>query len=165
MVRARQRCGSAGRDCRRSPRGIALPLVLLVLVALELLSALALTDALQAARAASLAEEQARVQAAALAAVDSLAHPPDLAWLCVQPPSQPVQRRLPATNGLQVTLRWWSVGDGVLRVEVEATGTQGTRHRRLGWMRSDSVPTGPGCPTATRLLPLGQPWLGPHPEG
>lgn len=152
----------------RLRRGIALPMALLVLVALALLSALALTDALQVSRAATLAEDEARARAAVLQGIDGLGNPPDLAWLCLQPPMHPVEAVERFADGRRVERRWWTVAPGVVRVELVGVGTHGARHRRLGWMRPDSVDAGEpwvGCPRATQLLPAGTDWLGGHPEG
>lgn len=148
--------------------GIALPMALLVMVALALLSALALTDALHASRAATLAEDEARARAAALQGIEGLASPPDLAWLCLQPPMRPIAVTEDTPDGGRVERRWWMVAPGVVRVELVGIGVHGARHRRLGWMRPDSIDAAaphPGCPRATRLLPAGLDWLGGHPEG
>jgi len=149
-------------------RGIALPMALLVLVALSLLSALALTDAVQATRASVLAEDEVQARAAVLEGLAALSDPPDLAWLCLQPPMRPVQRVERRAGGRSIEWRWWMVGEGVVRVELVGIGTRGARHRRLGWMRPDSIDVSgvtPGCPSATRLVPAGAGWLGGHPEG
>ena len=119
---------------------------------------------LQASRAASLGEDAVRTRAAAISAVALLAEPPDLPWLCLQPAMQPLERTLSAADGSRVTLRWWHVGAGTMRVEVAARGPLGGRHRRVGWMRPDSL-AAVGCPGATRLLPAAEGWMGPHPEG
>ena len=153
---------------RRAPRrGIALPMVLLVLLALNLVAALALSDGVQATRTAAFAEERVRLRAAAIAAVAGLAAPPDLAWLCLQPPSVSADSTA-QVQGVRVTYRWWSVAPGAVRVQLEAAGAGGARHRRLGWMRPDSLlplDPRPGCPDARRLRPVGEGWLGPDPEG
>jgi hypothetical protein len=149
-------------------RGIALPTVLLVLTALALLSALALTDALQASRAAALGEDAVRSRAAAIAAAPSLTQPPDLAWLCLQPPGRAVAREHRAPDGSLVRLRWWNLGHGRVRAELDARGPGGSRHRRIGWLRPDppaAPDAGPGCPGASVLRPATTPWLTPHPEG
>lgn len=143
-------------------------MTLLVMLALSMLSALALTDAAQAARAATLGEDEARARAALLQAFGRLSTPPDVPWLCLQPPAQPVvvHDRLP--DGTRVERRWWMVGPGVVRVEVVGIGVGGSRQRRIGWMRPDSLePPGPwvGCPRAQRLQPIGVRWLEEHPEG
>ncbi|MBA3855078.1 MAG: hypothetical protein C0503_11735 [Gemmatimonas sp.] len=148
--------------------GIALPMALLVLVALGLLSSLALTDALQSARTATLAEDEARARAAVLDALAGASTPPDLPWLCLQPPAQPVIVVDSTPSGQRIELRWWALRPGVIRVELTGFGRHGARHRRVGWMRPDSLdptPLLPGCPAATRLLPAGPDWLGGHPEG
>jgi hypothetical protein len=143
-------------------------MVLMVLVALSVLSALSLQDALLAARVATLAEDGVRVRAAVIAGVAGLAEPPDLPWLCLQPPSAPALRVEQLADGSRLELRWWMVAPGVLRVEVAGRGPGGAQHRRVGWMRPDSLlplDPRPGCPDAQRLLPLGDDWLGAHPAG
>lgn len=154
---------------RLRPRsGIALPMAMLVMLALSLLSALALTDAVHASRAATLAEDEARARAAALQGIDGLADPPDLAWLCLQPPMRPMVVAERHADGGRVERRWWMVAPGVVRVELVGIGVHGARHRRLGWMRPDTIDAADpqlGCPLATRLLPVGSEWLGGHPEG
>lgn len=149
-------------------RGIALPMTLLVLVALGLLSALALTDALQASRVATLGEDEVLARAAMIEAVAGIGDPPDLAWLCVQPPANPVVQRTRLADGRRVERHWWMIGPGVVRVAAIGIGAAGARQRRIGWMRPDSLEPGapgPGCPRAQRLVPLGDDWLGGHPEG
>lgn len=148
--------------------GMALPMTLLVLVALGLLSALALTDALQASRAATLAEDEARARGALLEALGLATRPPDLRWLCLQPPMRPLTLVDTTPTGQRLELRWWMIGPGVVRVELVGVGRHGARHRRVGWLRPDSLDPSdprPGCPTATQLIPLGPDWLGGHPEG
>lgn len=145
-----------------------MPVVLLVLVALGLLSSLALSDALQASRVATLAEDAVRVRAAVIGGLEALAAPPDLPWLCLQPPNAPARASSSAPDGSRLLRQWWMVAPGVVRVEMEGRGPGGARHRRLGWMRPDSLlplDPRPGCPDATRLVPLGPDWLGAHPEG
>lgn len=149
-------------------RGVALPMALLVLVALGLLSSLALTDALQAARTATLAEDEARARAALLDALAAATAPPDLPWLCLQPPMLPLVVLDTTPTGQPIELRWWTIAPGVIRVELVGVGRFGARHRRVGWLRPDSMDASdprPGCPSATRLQPIGPDWLGAHPEG
>lgn len=149
-------------------RGIALPVALLMIVALGMLSALSLTDALQASRVATLAEDEALARAAALEGLSRLTAPPDVAWLCLQPPATPVVHVETLPGGQRVELRWWAVAPGVIRAEVLGVGTSGGRHRRLAWLRpvpQDPDDHRPGCPAAERLEPIGPDWLGGHPEG
>lgn len=148
--------------------GIALPIVLLVLVALGMLSSLALSDAMLAARVAALAEDEVQARAAALAADSAIRNPPDLVWLCLQPPSSPQRRVMSHQDGRRVEIVWWMLGSGLVRVQVTGIGPSGGRHRRLGWLRPDSlVPLDPrpGCPEARALTPALLSWRTAHPEG
>jgi hypothetical protein len=149
-------------------RGIALPAVLLALVALGVLSSLALIDAMLAHRASRLAEDQVRARAAALSALPQTFTPADLGWLCLQPPAAPARQTLARSDGATVELAWWVLGRGVVRAEVRARGPAGSRHRLLVSLRVDSLPTDStviGCPGATRLVPRGGGWWRPLPEG
>lgn len=149
-------------------RGIALPAVLLALVALGLLSSLALADALLASRASRFAEDAVRARAAALSSVADLFEPADLGWLCLQPPASPARRRLHRSDGSEVDLAWWVLGRGVIRGEVRSRGPQGGRYRLLVSLRVDSLApdsSAIGCPGATRLLPSGSGWWRALPEG
>jgi hypothetical protein len=153
---------------RRLRRGIALPMALLVLVALGMLSALALTDALQSSRTASLAEDEVVARAAVLDGLAKLAAPPDLAWLCLQPAASPVRTRETLPDGRAIELAWWLVAPGVVRAELVGVGAGGGRHRRIAWLRPEPLDPAdgrPGCPAAQRLVPLDSGWLGAHPEG
>ena len=152
----------------RVRRGIALPVVLLVLIALGLLSSLALFDALQAMRAARLAEDEVRARAVAITGVEGLFSPPDLPWLCLQPAAAPLGRTDIYEGEGRVRLRWWSLGSGRVRGEVVGIGLTGGRHRRLALLLADSLPTDsttPGCPGARVLRPIPKPWLSAHPDG
>lgn len=152
----------------RMRRGIALPMVLLVMLALGLLSALALFDAVQATRAGRLARDEALAYATAVAGVSGLLVPPDIAWLCLQPPSSPLRRAHAMEGGGRVELVWWSLGYGRVRGEVTGVGGGGGRQRRLAWLRADSIPLDsgtPGCPAAKRLQPMSPVWLRAHPDG
>ncbi len=152
----------------RTRRGIALPMVLLVMLALGLLSALALFDAVQATRAGRLARDEALAYAAAVAGVAALFVPPDIVWLCLQPPSSPLRRAHSTDDGGRVELVWWSLGYGRVRGEVTGVGGGGGRQRRFAWLRADSIPIDPGtpgCPAAKRLQPLSPVWLRAHPDG
>lgn len=148
--------------------GIALPVVLLVLVALALLSSLALSDAFGAARMAALSEDAAFARASASRGVVALRDPPDVHWLCLQPPTASVRHRVEVADGSRSDIYWVAVAPGVVRAEVVATGPVGARHRRLAWLRPDSVDFDdprPGCPLASRLIPADTGWLTAHPEG
>lgn len=143
-------------------------MVLLVLAAVGLLSSLLLADALQAWRAAQLATDAVRARAASVSALQGLLHPADLPWLCLQPPS--VLREASATlpDGAAVTLRWWHLGGGQVRGEVEGRGRHGGRHRRIALLRPDSLPADSlvlGCPLAGNLRPAGNDWIQHHPDG
>ena len=143
-------------------------MTLLVLVALGMLGALALLDATQAARVAALGEDEALARAAMLGAVGQLETAPDVPWLCLQPPARAIVLTDRLADGRRTERRWWMVAPGLVRVEVVGIGVGGSRQRRVGWMRPDSLePPGPlpGCPRAQRLQPIGQRWLGGHPEG
>lgn len=149
-------------------RGIALPMVLLVMLALGLLSSLALFDAVQATRAGRLAQDEALAYAAAVEGVAGLLNPPDLAWLCLQPPATPLRRDVAIEGGGRAELAWWSLGRGRVRGAVVGIGQGGGRHRRLAWLVADSVPSDvgtPGCPTAAGLRPASAKWIQAHPDG
>jgi hypothetical protein len=143
-------------------------MVVLVLAALGLMSALALSDAVQAWRASGLAEDDVRARAAALAALSGLRTPPDLAWLCLQPPHVSVWAGHPVPGGGRAELRWWSVGRGEVLAQVTGVGPRGGRRRWLAHLVPDSLPVEawvPGCPDAQGLRPAGPGWLQAHPEG
>jgi hypothetical protein len=152
----------------RARPGIALPLVLLVLIALGLLSSLGLFDALQALHAARLAEDEVQARAAAISGVEGLFTPSDLPWLCLHPPSAPLGATLDTDGEGRAELRWWSLGGGRVRGEVVGVGASGGRHRRLALLVADSLstsPAEPGCPGARALRPATAPWLLAHPDG
>jgi hypothetical protein len=143
-------------------------MVILVLAALGLLSALGLADAMLATRVAALAEERVRAHAAMLEALPALFTPPDVPWLCLRSPDAPIRVLHAASGGSRVELVWWAVGRGAVRAQITGLSPLGGRHRRLALMAPDSLPTDPGqpgCPGATRLVPAGEGWLLPHPEG
>ena len=152
----------------KTRRGIALPVVLLVLVALGLMSSLALSDALLASRVATLAEDEARARGVVLAGVEGVRTPPDLQWLCLQPPAQPVRTTQTLADGDRLELVWWMVAPGVVRAQITGVAAGGGRHRRLAWLRPDSLlpmDARPGCPDAAGLVPAADEWLVGHPEG
>lgn len=143
-------------------------MVLLVLAALGVLSALALSDAHQAWRAARFAEDQVRARALAFGALGAAQSPPDIRWLCLQPPASPIRQSLPAAAGGEVDLAWWWMGGGSARALVSAQGAEGGRYRLLVSLRVDSVSADSsviGCPAATRLLPDVGGWFRPVPGG
>jgi len=149
-------------------RGIALPMVLLTLLALTILASLALFDALQAWRAAGLAEDGVRARAAAHTALREVFAPPSVAWLCLQPPYAAVEREVSLPSGGRARISWRTLGPADQRAEVAGLGPQGARHRLLVRLTPDSLPSDPwvpGCPTATRLEPAGPDWWARHPEG
>jgi hypothetical protein len=145
-----------------------LPAVLAVLVALALLSALMLLDAVQEARVSGLAADAVRARAAAYRGV-ALAHaPPDLATLCVSGPLAEQSRTSPGADGSTATVRWRSARDGLIRAEIEGRGRTGARHRLLAEMWPDSAERVMGlyrCPDARVLRPVPGGWLEGHPEG
>lgn len=148
--------------------GIALPAVLLALVALAMLSSLALADGLQASRVAALAEDELRARAAVVGLDSLMRSPPDVVWLCLQPPAQPARLARVRADGTRIDVTWWMVESGLVRVQVSSRGPSGARHRRLAWMRPDSlVPLDPrpGCPEARGLIPAATSWRAAHPEG
>lgn len=149
-------------------RGIALPIVLLVLLALGLLSSLALGDAVLASRVAALGEDELRARAAVLAGDSLLRYPPHLALLCLQPPSVPQRRVLGRLDGGRIEVLWWMAGSGLVRAQISGVGPGGGRHRRLAWLRPDSLDPldpRPGCPEARALIPAALTWRSGHPEG
>jgi len=151
----------------RTRRGIALPMVLLVMAALGLLSALGLADAALATRVAALAEDGVRARAAALEALPQSFAPPDPAWLCLQPPHRAVSLDASVGGLGSARIVWWSVAPGEIVALAEGMGRAGGRHRRLALLTPDTLPADgePGCPDATRLRPAGTSWLLAHPDG
>lgn len=145
-----------------------MPAVLSVLVALGLLSALALSDALLDWRAATLADDAVRARAAAIRGLGSASQPPDLAALCVGGPLLSQERTIPVPGGSGATVTWRSLGNGMVRVDVAGWGLHGARHGAWGLMRPDSAERVMGlfrCPDAVRLEPVHTRWRGRHPEG
>lgn len=143
-------------------------MVVLVLVALGLLSSLALFDALQATRGARLAEDEARARAIAISGVEDLLAPPNAPWLCLQPPAAVVRATTLYGARGRVELRWWSLGRGRLRGMVVGLGPYGGQHRRVAHLAPDSLPVDSlilGCPDARGLRPAGPRWLVAHPDG
>lgn len=154
---------------RRAPRrGIALPAVLAVLVALGLLSALALTDAVRDWRVATLAEDAVRARAAALSALAAAAQPVDLGALCLAGPLAEQSMDVASAPGTRAHVRWRSLQPGIVRAEIEGEGSQGARHRMQALLTPDSAERVMGlfrCPSATRLRPAAGRWTDGHPEG
>lgn len=151
---------------RAGRHGIALPVVLAALVALALLAALALFDGMQESRAAALAADQVRAEAALQEGIDAAAHPPGLALLCVAPPLFAMRAAGRSLGGGRYSNRWVHVGDGLIRATTEGAGFGRARARAAGLFRPDSAFTGGlGCPSALRLVPAGPSWLAADPGG
>jgi hypothetical protein len=149
-------------------RGIALPMVLGVLVALGLLSALSLADATRDWRVATLAQDALLARAAALSALAAAGDPPDLAVLCSSGPMATQVRVLALDGGSSATLGWRALQPGLVRADIEGRGLHGARHRLQAYLAPDSAERVMGlfrCPTATRLVPAAGRWLDGHPEG
>lgn len=145
-----------------------LPAVLAVLVLLGLLSALALSSAVQEWRVATLAEDAVRARAAAQRGLSGADAPPDLAALCVGGPGTEQARVSAAAAGGHARVRWWPLGSGVVLAEVEGRGSHGARMRIRALLVPDSTERVGGllrCPGATRLLPVPGRWAGGDPEG
>jgi len=137
-------------------------MVLMVMIALGLLSSLALFDAVQSWRVALLAEDSVRARAAAYSAVASTFSPTDLALLCLRPPHFVVGGPVMHTANGTASVGWRSLGRGRVRAEVRGTGRNGAQFDLLVLLKPDSVPALPevlGCPAATRLVPQGRIWL------
>jgi hypothetical protein len=153
---------------RRDRRGIALPMVLLVLLALGLISSLALSDAIQAYRASGLAGDALQARSAAHRALPLAFNPPDLALLCLQPPHAEMVREVTFADGTEARISWRALTSRVHQLEVTGHGIKGARVRLLGRLTPDSLPSEPwvfGCPAATRLQPAGPDWWFRHPAG
>lgn len=149
-------------------RGIVLPAVLAVLVALALLSSLALFDAVQEWRVAGFADDQVLARAALDEGLDAAIAPPDLAFLCLSPPLARQVHAGAAAGGGRYRLEWSHLGAGLVRAEVEGRGRIGGRARAVALLLPDSAAWAlgvPGCPTATRLRPAGSDWVTAHPAG
>jgi hypothetical protein len=141
--------------------------VLLVLVALGLLSSLALADATREWRVAALAADAVRAKAAAMQAMLEAAYPPDLHALCVSGALALQSREVSVAAG-SASISWRPLSTGVFRAEVEGTGPLGARHRLQALLVPDSAERVMGlfrCPGATRLEPVPGRWLDGHPEG
>jgi len=149
-------------------RGIVLPAVLAVLVALMLLSALALSEAMIEWRVATLADDAVRARSAALRGLAVTGNPPDLAALCAAGPLAVQRRDLPVVAAARAGVSWRQLGGGVVRAEVEGEGIHGARHRLWVLLVPDSAERVMGlfrCPRATRLVPVPGRALDRHPEG
>lgn len=152
----------------RPRRGIVLPAVLAVLMALAMLSALMLLDAVQESRVSALAADAVRARAAAQRGVALAQAPPDIAALCVSGPLVEQMAASPGADGSLVTVRWRSVGEGLIRAEIVGRGRSGARHRLLADLWPDSAERVMGlyrCPDARGLRPVPGGWLEGHPEG
>lgn len=168
-MRAGDRRARAAAGARGGPRrGIILPSVLAALVALALLSALALFDAVQEWRVAGLADDQVLARAALAEGLDAVGRPADLAFLCLSPPLARQTGVGTAVGGGRYRITWSHLGGGLVRAEAEGRGRTGARARAIALLRPDStawVSGVFGCPTATRLAPAGTGWVSVHPEG
>lgn len=143
-------------------------MVLMVVVALAMLSALAFSEAVRDWRVASLAEDGVHARAAALSALAESRVPPDLAGLCVSGPLAPQQRTVPLHGGASAVVRWRALGGGVVRAEAEGRGRFGARTRLHALLVPDSAERSMGllrCPDARRLVPVTGRWQDGHPEG
>lgn len=152
----------------RSRRGVVLPVVLAVMVALALLSSLALFDAVQEWRVASLAGDRVEARAAALSALASTRTPPDLASLCISPPVVEQVAAASVVGRGSARIAWRHFGGGAVRAEVAGTGIHGTRSRLVVLLRPDSSERVGGlfrCPRAAALEPVGDRPVEGHPEG
>lgn len=152
----------------RARHGIVLPAVLAVLLALALLSALILLDAVQESRVSALAADAVRARAAALRGVALVHSPPDIATLCVSGPLAEQILTSAGVDGSTTRVRWRSVREGLVRAEIEGRGRSGARHRLLAELWPDSSERVMGlyrCPDARRLRPVPGGWLEGHPEG
>lgn len=143
-------------------------MVLAVLVALMLLSALALSEAMLDWRVARFAADAVRARGAAMRGLAVVATPPDLAALCVSGPLAVQERSLPPVAGTGARIRWRHLGGGVMRAEVQGTGLQGARHRVWALLVPDTTERVMGlfrCPAALRLVPVPGRATDGHPEG
>jgi len=139
-----------------------------VLLALGLLSSLALSDAVQSTTAAKLAGDGLHARAAAHRALPFGFHPPDLTLLCLQPPHAEMVRTITFPDGARARVAWRALSSRVIQMEVTGYGERGARARLIGRVFPDSIPSEPwviGCPAATRLLPAGPDWWFRHPAG
>ncbi|MEX2181297.1 MAG: hypothetical protein WD771_04600 [Gemmatimonadaceae bacterium] len=153
---------------KRGRPGIALPMVLLVMLALSILSSLALFDAVQGWRVALLAEDGVRARAAAYSALGATFAPPSLALLCLQPPHLLMTGGTTTSANSRAEVGWRAVGGGRIRAEVTGIGRHGARFRLLALLSPDTLPDAdgpPGCPDATRLVPAGRTWVLRDPQG
>jgi hypothetical protein len=147
---------------------MALPTVIAVVTALALLAALALFDAVQESRVASLAGDRVHARAALLEGLGAAAHPPSLAALCVQPPLAATTQTGASVGRGRYAVVWRHLGRGLVLAEVEGRGAQGGRARLRLLLRPDSgaVVAGLyGCPAARGLQPAGTEAREWHPEG
>jgi len=145
-----------------------LPAVLAVMLALALLAALALFDAVQEWRVSMLASDRVVARAAAIEALGAAASPPALAALCLSPPLAEQAASVPVAGTGGARLAWRHLGLGSVLADVTGTGPHGTRVRLLALLAPDSSETTSGlfrCPNATRLVPRGTRWVEGHPEG
>lgn len=143
-------------------------MVLLVMIALGLLGSLALADAIATSRAAEMVAESVRARAEAHRAVAAAFAPPDLALLCLQPPSAEMVREVTNADGGSGRVEWRTVARGRVVVTVTGYARDSVRHRLILRLKPDTLPSEPwvpGCPAATRLEWEGGPSWIRHPEG
>lgn len=147
---------------------MALPTVIAVLTVLALLGSLALFDAVQESRVASLAGDGVQARAALLEGLGVAAHPPSVAALCVQPPLASMTRSGASLGRGRYRVVWRHLGRGLVLAEIEGRGVNGGRARLRVLLRPDTgaVVAGLyGCPAAQRLSPSGPESREWHPEG
>ncbi len=149
-------------------RGIALPAVLAVIVALGLLSSLALSDAVRDWRVATLAEDAVRARAAALEALAAARAPVDLQALCLLGPLGEQESQVVTGPGSSGRVRWRMPQAGIVLVDAEGVGAHGARHRLHALLRPDTAERVSGlyrCPDASRLVRAAARWTDGDPEG
>ncbi len=147
---------------------MALPTVIAVLTALSLLGALALTDAVQESRVASMAGDGVHARAALLEGLGVAAHPPDVTALCVQPPLASMTRSGASQGRGRYGVVWRHLGWGLVLAEVEGRGVNGGRARLRLLLRPDTGSVVAGlyaCPAARLLRPADPEAREWHPEG
>lgn len=151
----------------RQRRGIALPSTIVVLVALGLLSALALHDAALAWRGAGYTLDALRAEEGAVYGLLHSDSPPDLHLLCLSAATGAQSSQIVSSNGVKTGISWRHLGAGGVRVEIEGRGVNGGRHRLQLLMVPDSgwSKVAPGCPTSSYLVRVAGKWQFRHPEG
>jgi hypothetical protein len=147
---------------------MALPTVIAVVTALALLGALAVFDAVQESRVASLAGDRVEARAALLEGIAAASNPPSVVALCVQPPLAAMTRSGASVGRGRYGVVWRHLGRGLMLAEVEGRGVRGARARLRLLLRPDSGAVVSGlysCPAAQRLLPAEPEATEWHPEG